>query len=288
MQHIILFIILSIMLIYHAGCSLIMKDGSNQLLIFGVYAFYGLCTIVMQVGSIYRFLTELKPGLPEILAAVLILLDIYCVVIFLMRIINSRFFRFGAFGFMMSELAVLAAAVIMWFAKSDIFYDFFTVCILVLGLISFVYGLVFFILKWSDIDVYYRILTISTYFMIMWFLVLLVFNLSQVHYLSVCGIGIGIYFVVYAVITFLHLRRRFLSKERFVGSDGEETVLTAGEKEILQIMSEKNITSSKDIAPYIDSTPTSIDTCVYRLRKKLHLRSRQDLIDYYKNSFGGK
>ena len=103
MQHIILFTILSIMLIYHAGCSLIMKDGSNQLLIFGVYAFYGLCTIVMQFGSIYQMFTGIKSGLPEIIASFLILLDIYCVVLFLMRLIESRIFRIGAAAFMLLE-----------------------------------------------------------------------------------------------------------------------------------------------------------------------------------------
>ncbi len=259
-----------------------MKDGYNQLLIFGVYAFYGLCTIVMQSGSIYRYLTGFQSGLPEIMSSILILLDIYCVVFFLMRIIDSRIFRFGAVGFMLSEFVVLAAAVIMWLAKADFFYAFFSISIIILGLLSLVYSFVFFILKWGDISVYYRILTVATYFMIMWFLVLLVFNLNEVHYLSVCGIGIGLYFVVYAVITFLQLRHQGFGRGQTDGGSDEEIVLTTGEKQILQIMADKNITSSKDIVGYIDSSTTSIDTCIYRIRKKLRLRSRQDLIDYYK------
>ena len=300
MPYIILFTVLSIFIVLVLAFQWILRDEKKQYYIAGLFLCYGLCTIVRRIPSVADSLDNTEYGLSIIIFSFFILLAVWCATGYIMQIINSKMFRSGVGIAMAASGVVMSISVALWQMHVPSYHKVFIVGIFIIGLLSIIYSIQFAIANRASFSKRDKAYLIVAYLMIAWFMITIVMNLTESKYMYVGGGGLVIYCILYIIESVLRVRHRVeiaailaknASSHSHKHNNSEKSALSIAdmshrEIEILDIMTLHNVSSTKDILPYLpeDANESQIDSILSALMQRVNVYTRQELAERYKMS----
>ncbi|MBP5450263.1 MAG: hypothetical protein J6Y01_09145 [Spirochaetales bacterium] len=217
-----------------------------------------------------------------------------------MQIINSKIFRSGVGIAMAASGVVMSISVALWQMHVPSYHKVFIVGIFIIGLLSIIYSIHFAITNRDSFSKRDKAYLIVAYLMIAWFMITIVMNLTESKYMYVGGGGLIIYCILYIIESVLRVRYRIgiaaaLTKNAAANTNEHQhpnksalsiADMSHREIEILDIMSLHNVSSTKDILPYLpkDTNEAQVDSVLTDLMQRANVYTRQELAERYKMS----
>ena len=300
MPYIILFTVLSIFIVLVLTFQWILGDEKKQYYIAGLFLCYGLCTMVRRVPAIANSFDSTEYGLSIIVFSCFLLLSVWCATGYIMQIINSKIFRSGVGIAMAADGVVLSLSIALWQMHVHSYHKVFLIGIFIIGLAAIIYSVAFAIIHRATFSKRDKAYLIVAYMMIAWFMTTLVMNLTESKYMYVGGGGLVIYCILYIIDSVLRVRYRIgiaaaLTKNAAANTNEHQhpnksalsiADMSHREIEILDIMSLHNVSSTKDILPYLpkDTNEAQVDSVLTDLMQRANVYTRQELAERYKMS----